>query len=107
MRNTERKINSLEGSVISGSLTVDGNSSVRRTANLTVSLDDRNYKLTDLQNVLSLNKKIAITIGIQDLSKVDKIEQSYVDGLVPSNSLYPSDNLYPDSGRVIWKRSIR
>lgn len=102
--NTERKINSLEGSVISGSLTIDGSSSVRRTANLTVSLDDNNYKLTDLQNILSLNKKIAITIGVQDLSKVNKLEYSYIDSLVPSNLLYPSDNLYPDSGRVLWKR---
>lgn len=67
--NTERKVNSLEGDVISGNLSIDGNSAVRRTLNLVVNLTNNNYKLTDPANVLSINKKIKVFIGVKDLLK--------------------------------------
>ena len=52
--NTENKIKSLEGYTTAGSLNIDGSSSVRRTASLTVALTGDNYKLTDPANILSV-----------------------------------------------------
>lgn len=65
--NTENKIGEVTGDVISGSISIDGKSTVRRTASLTINLTDENYKLQDPLNILSVNKKIRIYIGVNDL----------------------------------------
>lgn len=89
--NSERKIDSLEGDVISGNISIDGNSAVRRTLNLNVNITDSsenyigkyntitgkyttsiikdNYNLADPANKLSLNKKVKVFIGVKDLMK--------------------------------------
>ena len=89
--NSERKIDSLEGDVISGNISIDGNSALRRTVNLTVAVTDEennyigeynkvtgsmqknhiidNYHLTNPANKLSVNKKVKIFIGTKDLMK--------------------------------------
>ena len=63
----ERPISAIEGRIQSGaSINLDGNSAVRRTCNLTfVALEEEN-DLTDIENLLSINKKISIEKGIKN-----------------------------------------
>ena len=60
---TEERIESLEGKVVSGSVSLNGNSSVRRTCNLTMILDNTNNNIFSINNVISINRKIDVKIG--------------------------------------------
>jgi len=59
----EEPVSAIEGRVISANLNIDGQSSVRRTANLSIALDDEMTQILDTENVLSINKKINLQIG--------------------------------------------
>ncbi len=59
----ENQIEDIEGKVISASFNIDGNSIIRRTANLSVMIDDTNNNITSAKNLLSINKKINLQIG--------------------------------------------
>ena len=63
----EKPISAIEGRVEAGStINIDGNSAVRRTADLSfVALEEEN-DLTNVDNLLSINKKISIETGIQN-----------------------------------------
>lgn len=71
----ERAIGSVEGEAISGSVSLDGDSVVRRTLNLVFITTDNNYKILETSNPLSINKKIKLLVGIQNLDSYanDKI----------------------------------
>jgi hypothetical protein len=62
----EAPIEDIQGRVTAGSISVDGNSSVRRTANLTLIADEYKNDLTDINNLLSLNKKIQLFTGFKN-----------------------------------------
>lgn len=59
----EKPISSLEGRVISGTLNLDGNSSIRRSCNLNILADENENNLTDINYLLSINKKVNLEIG--------------------------------------------
>ena len=59
----EQPITAIEGRVISANFNIDGQSSVRRTANLSIALDQGMTQIMDAENVLSINKKINVQIG--------------------------------------------
>lgn len=59
----EQPVTSIEGRVISANLNIDGQSSLRRTANLSIAIDDTMNELTNTENVLSINKKMCLEIG--------------------------------------------
>ena len=63
----ENPISAIEGRVQSGaSISIDGSSAVRRTCNLSfIALEEEN-DLTDIDNLLSINKKIKIEEGIKN-----------------------------------------
>ena len=63
----ERPIGSVEGNVISGGITIDGSSILRRVANLTFLTTDDNYQILETSNSISISKKIKIKIGEKDL----------------------------------------
>ena len=53
----ERPIQEIQGIVTGGNLNIAGNSSMRRTCNLSVYVDNNNYVyVTDIDNLFSLNK---------------------------------------------------
>lgn len=56
----------IQGRVTSGSLNISGSSAIRRSGSLglIVAETDTFYKVEDIENILSLNKKIKIEIGI-------------------------------------------
>ena len=62
---TEKTIDTVEGEVMTGSITVDGDSTVRRIANLVFVATSNNFKILTADNPLSINKKIRISIGIR------------------------------------------
>ena len=62
----ERPIEDIQGKVSSGTLNINGNSSLRRTCNLTILIDENNSNITSVKNSLSINKKIKLDIGIKN-----------------------------------------
>ena len=82
----DKPIKSIEGRVQQGSsISINGNSSVRRTCNINLVAEDAVNDLTNIENFLSVNKKIRIAVGIEkaiDYSKdvyyfADKDSQIY------------------------------
>ena len=70
----ERVIKTIEGRTQQGSsISINGNSNVRRTCNLTVIADPYQNDLTDIDNFLSINKKIKIAAGIQALGQDEEL----------------------------------
>lgn len=61
---TEIPIQSISGLVTSGSLNVDSQSPTRRTGSLSLVSSDKTYKITDIDNLISINKKIGITVSM-------------------------------------------
>ena len=72
----EDPIQEIQGKVINGSLNIDGNSSLRRTANLTVFAEEMVNDLTKIDDLLSINRKIKLEIGIVN-TVPEYIEQIY------------------------------
>ena len=62
----ERPLKEIDGVISSGSITKDGNSSVRRTASLSCSVDGGKYNVDEMEMDFALNKKIFIEIGIKN-----------------------------------------
>lgn len=62
----ERPIKEIDGIISSGSITKDGNSSVRRSCSLSCSVDGGSYNVDDLNMDFSLNKKVFIEIGVEN-----------------------------------------
>ena len=63
----EQPITAIQGRVISANFNIDGQSSVRRTANLSIALDQSMTQIIDAENVLSINKKIMILNIIKNM----------------------------------------
>ena len=62
----EDPIQNIEGKVNSGSITIDGKSSMRRTLSLNLLADQTNNQIKNVNNLLSINKKIFVQIGIKN-----------------------------------------
>ena len=60
---TEDPIEEVQGRVMSGTININGDSAVRRTASLTVVADEYENDLTDIDGLFSINKKIYIEKG--------------------------------------------
>lgn len=59
----EKPIEDIQGKVISANINIDGQSSIRRTATLSIILDNLINNITNTENLLSINKKINLEIG--------------------------------------------
>lgn len=62
----EQPLRDIEGRVSTGSISVNGSSAVRRTCNITFVAEEADNNLTDIDNLLSINKKIRILVGLQN-----------------------------------------
>lgn len=63
----ELPVSEIEGRITSGSsLNIDGNSNIRRTCSLTFVAEETENDLTDVDNLLSMNKKIKISVGFEN-----------------------------------------
>lgn len=62
----ETPIQEVTGRVVSASISVNGDSSVRRTANLTVKIKNNNELFTNIDSLFSINKKVFIELGLRN-----------------------------------------
>lgn len=73
----EKPVASIEGNVTSGSINIDGSSSMRRTCNISfVPRQDQFINYNDVNSLLSINKKVKIEIGITNTT--DKYKEESV-----------------------------
>lgn len=61
---TEKPLARLEGKVVSGNLNVAANSNVRRTASLSLIFDKDTYNIAEVTNLIAIDKKISLSIGL-------------------------------------------
>ena len=59
----EKPVQAIEGRVLGGSINIDGNSSIRRTCNLSIIASEHENDLTNVDNLLSLKKKVKVEVG--------------------------------------------
>lgn len=62
----EKPIKEIQGNITAGSLSVNGSSSVRRTITLTMLASSDNSNLEDIDNEISINKKVRIYVGYKN-----------------------------------------
>lgn len=63
---TENPIARFEGKVVSGSMTVAANSAVRKTCSLTIVFDEDTKNITDINNLIAIDKKISLSLGLKN-----------------------------------------
>ena len=63
---TEEAVSEIQGKAISGSLTIDGTSSVRRTASFTMFAEQKQNDLSHIDQDLSINRKVKLEIGFRN-----------------------------------------
>ena len=88
---TEKPLASIEGKSTGGSCNLSGTSNMRRTASCTLVVDPEGVKvngskdlqdytnLTEIENLISLNKKVKIFTGFKNTLKYDFSEYSHYD----------------------------
>ena len=62
----ENPLEEIQGLATGGSESINGNSAVRRTCNLSVLVKNEMYSITDVNNLISINKKIFLEVGVQN-----------------------------------------
>ena len=62
----EKPISAVEGVFTTGSMSVNGSSAVRRTVSFSMRADDKTYEITNLDNLISMNKKINVEMGVSN-----------------------------------------
>ena len=95
----EDPIQEIQGKVISGSLNIDGNSSLRRTANLTVFAEELVNDLTQIDDLLSINRKIKLELGI--VNTVPNFQYDAYDENRKRNFHYTID-YQKEYGDIVW-----
>ena len=64
----EDPIQEVQALATGGSINIDGNSSVRRTANLSIYIPEKEYAdITNINNLFSINKKAYVEIGFDNI----------------------------------------
>ena len=74
---TEAPIARLEGKIVSGNLNVAANAPVRRTASFRLISDDSTYNIADVNNLIAIDKKISLSIGIENPFTYDEKYKLY------------------------------
>lgn len=62
----ENALTEIQGKCSTGSLNIDGNSSIRRTCTFSMIVDDETYDLSNLNSLISINKKIKLYVGYKN-----------------------------------------
>ena len=65
----ENPVQEIQGRVTSGSVSLNGDSSIRRTCNLTLLATENDIGYENADNLISINKKVNIEIGIKNSLK--------------------------------------
>ena len=73
----EREIQRIEGQVISGSISINGDSAVRRTANLSIKITSNSELYNNMDSLFSINKKMFLETGLAN--NIRHITNKYAD----------------------------
>ena len=60
----ESVIGEIQGYATGGTININGASAIRRSGSLNMIADESNYKILDVNNIFSINKKIGIEVGL-------------------------------------------
>ena len=74
--NDEKPIRPIESRISAGNISINGSSAVRRAGSLTFVAEEGENNLTDIDNLLSMNKKVKILIGLKNT--VDNIHDDII-----------------------------
>lgn len=89
---TERLLSRIEGKVISGNMTVAANSSTRRSGSLNIVFDETLRNISDVKNLIAIDKKVQINIGITNPFYLRNVDRFNTD----------KDNRYSLYGDILW-----
>ena len=67
----EQPIEEITGRISTGTININGDSAIRRTCNLTFLAEEEENNLTNINSLLSINKKIKVLIGIENNINAD------------------------------------
>ena len=76
LNNNEIPIQDIEGKIIAGgNINIDGTSAMRRTASISFIAEEGENNLSNIDNLLSINKRVKLSIGLENNidNKYDKI----------------------------------
>ena len=62
----EKPIREIQGTISGGNINVNGASAIRRTVSLTMNATEDTNKLTNLDNIISINKKFRLKVGYKN-----------------------------------------
>jgi len=93
----EEPIKEIQGEVISGSVNIDGNSSLRRTCNLSFFAEEYVNDLTEINLDISINRKIMLEVGFKNT--VPPYIYSTVNGTTVTQHTVNYQDLYGD---IVW-----
>lgn len=62
----EKPLREIQGIVTAGSVTVNGQAALRRTVSLTISGIESENDINNIENIISINKKVKIEIGLEN-----------------------------------------
>jgi len=74
---TDRPLARLEGKVVSGNMSLTNSSSTRRTCSMTLLFDKDTYNIASINNYISIDKKISLSVGFQNPFYHDSIYKEY------------------------------
>lgn len=95
---SEDPICEIQGKALSGSLNIDGTSSMRRTGNLSLYADTKINDLTNFNNEIAINRKVKVELGIKNT--VPPTDYSYFD---KENIFHEYWVNYQDKyGEILW-----
>ena len=98
----EKIIKMIEGEVQDGSsISINGNSAVRRTCNLTLIAKNETNDLKNINHYLSINKKIKISVGVEKPINYERDVHGYKD---KSESYYDANDPYAHGFPYLGKR---
>ena len=66
----EKPIQEIQGKVTGGSFSLNGSSAMRRTGNINLIADESGINLTNINSLLSINKKVEVLIGFTNTTGV-------------------------------------
>ena len=94
----EEPLKQIQGIAINGSVNLDGSSSMRRTASLSIFAEEKENNLANIDSLFSINKKCFLEVGI--INKVPMYNHVVKDehGNI-SNNIINYQNLY---GNIVW-----
>ena len=95
----EEPLSEIQGKVTSGTLNLNGSSSLRRTASLTIFAEEKENDLTNIDTDLSINRKIKLELGISNRVPNYIYQQVDTSTGVITEEIIDFQKLYGD---VIW-----